>query len=86
MGKMKWVFLIYDLDFADLLEDCEKGAGDSLEGKLYRVLADPPYNFRNELGKDNASQNPFTPEKLLALVDLGRRQMAVEAHRHVSFL
>lgn len=59
---MKSVCIFYDVDFQDLRGTPEDVAGDSLEGKEDLIVAETPYNARNEGRIDNYSHSIFMPE------------------------
>lgn len=46
LEEMKFVCMIYDVCFQELLEEPQSFAGDSLEGIVDHVLTDPPYHVR----------------------------------------
>lgn len=50
----------YDVNSSSLAKEHESGIGEHLSGRLDFVLADPPYNVRNDRKSDHAEYDVLT--------------------------
>lgn len=80
---MKSICTIYYVYFMDVPNIIVVVGGESLEGKVYIVLASPSSNVSSKQNLDRYSPGCYTLEDIRDLIELDNRGMVVKEHGHV---
>ena len=79
-AHMMKTFTILDDSFVEMCDTARETHGRRMEDNVDLLLTDPPYNIRNEGGKDNANHDVFTEKDMRKLCELCKTVLKPGGH------